>query len=152
TDATSYFFPSKEGGMKRFACWAGTAAVVAVSWLLVQSAGAVAKDYTIKEIMTRLHKGANSPLIRVKKSLQVSEPDWDDLQEMTKQFVTLGSGLARNDPPMGEKESWRRLCKAYVDNAGALNAAAEKKDKRAALAAHSRLAASCTACHKAHRE
>ncbi len=111
---------------------------------------ALAKDPTIKDVMDRLHKGS-SPLGNLKRDLQEDDPPWSEIQNTTRQFVTLGAFLAKNDPPKGDKESWARLAKQYFDNAKAMDAAAQQKDKSGTLAARERLAGSCTGCHKAHR-
>jgi hypothetical protein len=119
--------------------------------LVLNSGGAGAKDPTVKEIMTRLHKGANAPLFRLKKELQAGQPNWGDIQNTTKEFATLGVALEKDDPPRGGKESWARLTREYAGSARTLDEAAQRKDKPAALAAQTRLAGSCMACHKAHR-
>jgi hypothetical protein len=138
--------------MKQCACWAGLVALVGAALLALRTGGASAKDPTVKEIMDRLHKGANAPLVHVKKELQSAQTDWDDVQKMAREFDALGAALGKNAPPAGDKASWARLAKDYGDNAHALDDAAQKKDKRAGLSAQAKLAGSCTTCHKAHRQ
>ena len=135
--------------MMRLAWLVGVLCVLAVGLMLIPSAGA--KDPTIKEIMGKLHKGANAPIGLIKKDLQEDDPDWDEIKKMTKDFVTLGAALGKNEPPMGETDSWKKLTKKYYDNAKALDDAAKGKDKRGALSAQAKLAGSCAACHRAHR-
>jgi hypothetical protein len=106
---------------------------------------------TIKEIMDKLHKGANPPIILIKRNLQSSDPDWEEIQKQTKEFMEMVEALEKNDPPKGDKGSWARLAKQYVGNAKAMNAAAQNNDKRETLKFQAKLAGSCTACHKAHR-
>jgi hypothetical protein len=137
--------------MKQVACLAGTLALLAGAVLVLNSGGAVAKDPTIKEIMTRLHKGANAPLFRLKKELQAPQPDWGDVQKTTREFASLGAALEKDEPPRGGKESWAKLTREYAGSARTLDEAAQRKDKPAALAAQARLAGTCMACHKAHR-
>jgi cytochrome c556 len=110
-----------------------------------------AKDPTIKEIMNKAHKGGNSILTSVGNELRGSDPDWDDVQNQTKDLVKLGTALGKNNPPAGEKESWQRLTAEYLTNAKALDAAAQKKDKAGAQAAYKKLTTSCKTCHQAHR-
>lgn len=74
--------------MKRLAC---VALVLGMSIALFRSpAGAQDSTPTIKEIMGRLHKGFNPPLVLLKKDLQASEPNWEEIQRMSKDFVNLG--------------------------------------------------------------
>jgi cytochrome c556 len=130
----------------------GTAVLVAFIILVAAPAGAQDdKAPTIKEVMAKLHKGANAPLGQVKKDLQADKPDWKEVQKLTKDFVILGAALAKNDPPKGEKGSWERLAKSYFDDSKTMDDAATKEDKAGTLAAQGKLAGSCMACHKAHR-
>src|SRR4051795_1452459 len=98
----------EETGMKRTAGWT---ALGAVTLLALAAGGVTAKDPTIKEVMGKLHKGANAPLQQVKKDLQGGNPDWDEIQTITKEFVTLGTALGKNEPPTGDKASWDKLTK-----------------------------------------
>ncbi len=136
--------------MKRLAWVVGALALI-VAVVLVSVPGTDAKDPTIKEIMGKLHKGANAPIGLLKKDLQEDDPDWPEIQKTTKEFVTLGAALGKNDPPKGDADSWKKLTKQYFDNAKILDDAAKKKDKSGALSAQAKLAGSCLACHKAHR-
>jgi cytochrome c556 len=106
---------------------------------------------TIKEIMDKLHKGANPPIILIKRNLQSADPDWEEIQKQTKDFAEMVAALEKNDPPKGDKGSWTRLTRQYIANAKAMDAAAQKMDKRETLKAQAKLAGSCTTCHKAHR-
>src|SRR4051812_42429824 len=130
--------------------------VLVAGAVLVASASLIAgaqddKTPTIKEVMGKLHKGAQSPLAKLKTQLGSSSPDWDTIQKTTKDFVILGAALAKNDPPKGGKESWQKLADAYFQDAKALDDAAKAKDAAAAQAAHKRLQASCKSCHGAHK-
>lgn len=107
---------------------------------------------TVKEIMGRLHKGANSPLTTIRADLQADAPDWPEIQRAAKNFVTLGAALGKNEPPQGDKQSWTRLTAQYLENSRFLEAAAQKQDKAGALAAHGRLNESCKGCHSVHRK
>jgi len=138
--------------MKRLANGLGVLAATALGLTALFTGPAAAKDPTIKEVMARLHKGANCPLILVKKELQGAQVDWDDVQKTSKEFVVLGGALAKNNPPRGARDSWTKLTRQYLEAAQALDAAAKKKDKTAALAAQAKLAGSCASCHKAHRD
>lgn len=138
--------------MKRFAFWVGVAATIGLALAALRPESATAKDPTVKEVMVRLHKGANCPLIQVKRELQAGQPDWAEVQRTSHEFVVLGAALARNAPPKGTKDSWTKLTRHYLEAAQALDGAAQQKNKAAALAAQGKLAATCAACHKAHRD
>jgi cytochrome c556 len=105
----------------------------------------------IKEIMSKANKpgGFYFALVR---DLKDDEPPWDDVQAGAKALNKLAAVLGKNTPPKGDKTSWDQLTKAYADNAKALEAAALKKDKKAAQTAATALGESCNACHKAHRK
>lgn len=128
--------------------------LLAVAVWLSSSADAQGdKPPTIKEIMGKLNKGPNSLCPTIGKGLRADDPKWDELQKESKDFVVIAEGLSKNNPPRGDKANWDKLAKTYVDNAKAFEDAAQKKDKKAAQAAHMRLAdmKSCNACHNAHR-
>ena len=57
--------------MKRLAC--------AAAGLALLAGVAVAADPTIKEIMTKAHKGGTSLLANMGKELKEDEPDWNDV-------------------------------------------------------------------------
>jgi cytochrome c556 len=131
---------------------AGAAAVL-VAAVLSASPAASGDDETptIKQVMDKLHKGARSPLAQLKTALKAANPDWTKVQKSTKEMVTYGAALPKNDPPRGDKASFEKLATAYYDNAKALDEAAEKEDKQVAQAAYAKVSASCKACHSAHR-
>lgn len=106
---------------------------------------------TIKKAMQVLHKGANSPLATLKKSLASDSPNWKQVQDKTKDFVILGASLAKNDPPKGEKASWTKLADSYFSHSKAMDDAAKKEDLKGTRDAFKTLSTSCMACHKAHK-
>jgi hypothetical protein len=131
--------------------WTTVATVLGL--LAVAAAGAQDKKTpTIKQVMEKLHKGANPPIANLRKALQAEEPDWSAIQKTTKDFVILGAALAKNNPPRGDKESWAKLARQYFTAAKAMDDAAEQKDKPATLAARAKLAGSCMACHRVHKK
>jgi cytochrome c556 len=106
---------------------------------------------SVKQIMAKLHKGANAPLGKLKGELKAQQPDWDDIQKQAKQIVLTSAALVKNEPPKGDPASWKKLCDAYYQDAKALEDAAGAKDLAAAKTAHGRLSASCKGCHSAHK-
>src|SRR5260370_2025306 len=130
--------------MKRSTCLASLLAV------LIVAARADEPKPSIKEIMGKLHKGANAPLAKLKTALKADTPDWKEVQDLSKDFVILGAGLAKNEPPRGDKSAFERLAVAYFQNAKALDDAAKSEDRQKAQAALNRIGASCKTCHSAH--
>jgi hypothetical protein len=110
------------------------------------------KRASVKEIMARAHKPKGLYFALVK-ALKDEAPAWDDVQAHAQALSKLAADLPRNAPPRGDAESWQRDAKAYADNAVALEQAAEKKDRKAALAATAAMGEpACSSCHKAHRK
>ena len=131
--------------MKRTACAASVLAV------LIMAARADDSTPSIKEIMGKLHKGANAPLAKLKTALKSDSPDWKDVQDLTDDFVSLGAGLAKNKPPKGDKSAFKKRADAYYEYAKALDDAAKAEDKAKAQSALNKIGGSCKACHSAHK-
>jgi hypothetical protein len=123
-----------------------------VAGVLTATVATFAKDPSVKEIMARLHKGANAPLFKLKKDLQAPQPNWDEIQKTTKEFVALGAALSKNEAPAGDQGSWQKLTKQYAEGARSMDDAAQKKNTQGALAAQGKLVGMCAACHKTHRQ
>ena len=97
--------------MKRTACVASVLAV------LIMAARADDSTPSIKEIMGKLHKGDNAPLAKLKTALKHDTPDWKDVQDLSKDFVSLGAGLAKNKPPKGTNSAFKKRTDAYYQYA-----------------------------------
>jgi cytochrome c556 len=106
---------------------------------------------SISDIMKRVNAGKGSLHREVGDLLQADPVDWATVEPKAKEYATLADVLAKFDPPKGDKGSWESMAKTYADNAKALHAAAEKKDKAAAVSTHEMLQGSCMDCHRAHR-
>jgi hypothetical protein len=131
------------------AALAAVLVVLAASW--TPSSADDDKEPTIKEIMTKAHKGGNSLLNTVGKDLKAADPDWAEVQKKTKELVKLGTSLGKATPPKGDKESWEKLTKSYTDTAKDLNRSAGNKDKDKAVGAQMKLTKMCANCHMAHK-
>lgn len=107
---------------------------------------------TAKEIMTKLNKGANAPLVSLKRDIQKDNPNWSEAQAQAKEYSSMAGELKDATPPKGDMASWSKLAKDYGEAAKSLNDAVQKKDKSAALTAYGKLTNACAACHKAHRD
>src|SRR5262245_51605084 len=110
------------------------------------------KSPTIKQVMKKLNSGPNSMTTIIGKELRDDAPMWDDIKKETQEYAKFVDALGKNDPPRGEKDSWAKLSKEYVESAKALDDAAQKKDKKAALAAHTSITNACKTCHMEHRK
>ena len=106
---------------------------------------------TIEDIMQAVNKKKGGLHTDVGDALKMGAVDWDSVKTKTKQYAAMADFLGKNDPPKGSKGSWEKLTKMYAEDAKALNTAAEKKDKSAAMSAHRKLQGECMGCHKAHR-
>ena len=140
--------------MNRLLTGASVLAVLTAAALWLNPAGAQGeKPPTVKEIMGKLNKGPNSMTPSLGKDLRENPLDWDHIQKESKAFVTLAAALQKNRPTKGDAGSWEKFSKTYTDKVKAFEAAVEKKDQKAAQAAHARLSdmKDCKACHDAHR-
>jgi cytochrome c556 len=136
--------------MNRFAK-AAAALVPMVLMLTAVVAGQDDKTPTIKELMRKLHKGANAPLSKTRDALKSDSPNWDNLRKQTKDLVALAASLPKNDPPRGDKAAYRELADDYYGNSKKLDDAAKDEDLSSARAAAKKLGESCKACHTAHK-
>ncbi|HEV3238512.1 MAG TPA: cytochrome c [Gemmataceae bacterium] len=126
------------------------AGLIAVTFVVTGSAQDT-KAPTVKEVMGKLNKGPASLTTTIAKGLNVEEPTWDDIKKQSKEFCTFSEALGKNKPPKGDEKSWTKLTDAYNESAKALAEAADKMDKKAAVAAIKKLQGSCMNCHKAHK-
>lgn len=113
--------------------------------------GAVRANDEIEALMKTIagKKGGAHPAL--KKLLVGAEPDWSAVSTETKKYADSTAKLAAMKPEKGDQKSWEKLCKEFDAAAKELNAAAGKKDKKAADAAFAKLSEACEVCHEAHR-
>src|SRR5436853_6119798 len=91
------------------------------------------KDPSIKEVMTKAHKGGNSLLATVGKELQADEPDWADVRKKTQELGSLATALGRHDPPQGKKASWATRTNQYLVSAKVLDASVPTHDREGSV-------------------
>jgi hypothetical protein len=113
------------------------------------SAANLADDPDIKTIMKKVN-GKGAICGKVGADLKAKEPKWDEIADLAKEWVPLAKAMGKNDPPKGDKESWKKLTDAYAKAADDLETAAKDKDLKAAQTAMKTLTA-CMGCHKLHR-
>jgi cytochrome c556 len=136
--------------MKAFACLS-VAFAFAATIVVTAAVGAEEKTPTIKEVMTKLYKGPNANMAKLKNELNANPPAWKQVKDRTKDFVTLAEGLAKNEPRKGDKDSFKKLADTHLANAKSLNDAAKKEDQKATQEVLKKIGGSCMACHQAHR-
>ena len=94
----------------------------------------------IKELMKKTNKGDDSPMGKLSKELKADEPSWPEVQKQVKELSALAAAL-------GEYKDGGKRAERYQKGVEALEAAATKKDKGAAVEARAALLKSCAACH-----
>lgn len=135
--------------MTRFASVAAGLLVLGlVAGVLAQDGGAP----KVADIMKKAHKTKTGLRDQITVEVEKGTQDWPEIQKKTKELVTLASALGKNEPPMGEKASWKKLTGEYLEDAKALDQAAGKKDAKAVAAANAKLGKRCLGCHTNHRE
>jgi hypothetical protein len=138
--------------MKRVTCVTVAAALLAAAWLVWSPAGAQGDRVpSVKDVMKRLNGGPSCVGVTIDKDLKAESPNWNAVQNATKEYALLAAAVGKNDPPKGDKASWEKQTKGYAELAATLEAAAQKKDKSAAQTAYVKIVGACKACHNAHR-
>lgn len=129
-----------------------TLALLLAVGLSARSRATQDKPPTIAEIMRKLNGGTTALTPTLGQDLKDAEPDWEGIQESTKEYVELTAALPKGTPSKGDKASWQRLARAYAAEARALDAAARRKDRRGTAAVLARINNSCKSCHQIHRK
>ena len=129
------------------------AGLVAAVGMAALSAGVLAGDdkektYPIEEIMKKGH-GSKGLLKGI--AAHVKEAKWDEAKTDAKLLKAFGVSLGKNEPPMGEAKSWKKLAEAYKENTETVYKAVEKKDAKGATDALGKIGKSCAGCHKEHK-
>lgn len=109
-----------------------------------------ADEPTISDVMKKVNS-KKGLMPKLDAALKANTIDWDTLKKHSQEMKKLISALPKAQPPMGEKASWDKLTKKYVEEAGKLETAVGKKDKDAAAKSFKALKGSCKACHEAHQ-
>ena len=130
---------------------AAAAGLLLANFGVERLAAADDKVPTIEDIMQKVNKRKGGLHSDVGEALKAGTVDWDAVQAKTKEYTAMADFLGKNDPPKGSKSSWEKFTKTYADDAKALNAAAQKKDKTTVASLHKKLSGECMACHRAHK-
>jgi cytochrome c556 len=107
------------------------------------------KPPTVKMIMTKAHKGADSTLAKARAALKAD--DFEALEKEAGTLVKLGEQLAKAKPPAGEAESWKKQTGGYIKAVKTLQQAAKDKNKKQAAGALGYIGGSCKKCHDEHK-
>jgi hypothetical protein len=94
---------------------------------------------SVKDVLKKAHSGPKSILTQLNMQLRAGELDWAAVEKNTHQLVELATALRKNQPPQGDKASWDKLTKQYLENAKKLNDAAAEHDKALALSTRAKL-------------
>jgi cytochrome c556 len=139
--------------MRSLICAVSMMGLLVIAGIVSQKASAVDDEpASIEKIMESLHKGRKSPFAILKTALKSASPDWAVIQKESKTYAKYAPDLPKNDPPKGDKESFKRMAKAFADSAKKLEGAAEKEDLAAARSAFHKIGTLCKSCHDAHKE
>jgi hypothetical protein len=111
--------------------------------MLAAVGGAIAvsqdkEEVTIKDVMKKAHAGGGKSLLSRVQSGKASDDD-------KKMLLELYQALAKNKPPKGDEEGFKKRAEALVDAAQA--AVDGKKDAGKQL----KKAADCKGCHSNHK-
>jgi cytochrome c556 len=121
------------------------ALAVAFSTALAQK-----KDETpdIETIMEKAHgKGG----LRAQILAAAKGEKWDDAKKASAEWTKLAEALAKNKPPQGEADSWKKETANYTKVIKSLSAAVKDKKADEVTKANKALQNTCASCHKVHR-
>lgn len=93
--------------------------------------------FTVKQVMQKAHKGKDA----LKNKVQAGNAS----AEEKKMLLGMYQALAKNEPPKGDKESWKEKTTALV------KAAQGVVDDKEGAVNDLKKAANCGACHKVHK-
>ncbi len=136
--------------MKRVTC-ALSLATLMVAFAFATASNGADDAPSAKVIMGKLTKGPNAAAGKLKNALAAQPPAWADIKAAAEVFGKFGPELTKNDPPKGDKASYKQLATVFASNSSALAAAASKEDLEGVKSAFGKIGTSCMTCHKAHK-
>jgi cytochrome c556 len=83
--------------------------------------------------------------------LKAKDPNWDEVQKKTKDWVSMAETLGKQKPPKGSDESWKKQTDKYLGLVKDVDGAAEKKDLDGMKKGLGAVQNSCMGCHSQHR-
>ena len=106
---------------------------------------------SILAVMHKQYTVSRAPFKVIGKELAAPSPDWQTVRDAGDKFKELASFLGKKSPGRGSEESWRQLIGLNMADAEAMIEATKGHELAPLRDAHRRIAASCKACHDAHR-
>jgi cytochrome c556 len=90
---------------------------------------------------------------KVRKDLaaQAKKGNWESIQKQTDDWLEVAKTLSSQDPPKGDKASWKALTDKYAATVKSIDAAADKKDAAGLNKGLAQIGAMCQGCHTKHR-
>jgi cytochrome c556 len=111
---------------------------------------ATAKEDEIKDV-----KGCMAFQGKVRKDvpelLKAKDPNWEDVQKQTKDWVAMAETLGKQKPPRGTDASWKTQTTKYLGLVKDVDAAAQKKDADGMKKGLATIGNSCGGCHGQHK-
>lgn len=83
--------------------------------------------------------------------LKSKDPNWEDVQKQTKDWVAMAETLGKQKPPMGTETSWKEQTTKYLATVKDIDAAAGKKDVDGMKKGLGMVGTACGGCHKNHK-
>jgi len=123
--------------------------LAALAAVVVYFGGANAADEDKKPDCKAVMKTQNT--IRGAILPKKGEPNWEEASKKSKTWLAAAEGLGKNEPPVGDKDSWKEQTGKYVTNVKAVDEAVTKKDAAAVSKALGTFSASCMGCHSKHK-
>ena len=108
----------------------------------------------IEDIMGNQH-AKDGTLDKITASVSKENPDWDKIQELTKEYSKQIAFLGKNKPPKdkGDEKLWKELTQKIADSAKKVDEQAKKKDKEGLAKAVANIKPNqCKKCHDTFRD
>lgn len=83
--------------------------------------------------------------------LKAKDPNWEEVQKKTKDWVSMAETLGKQKPPKGTDESWKKQSDKYLGLVKDVDAAAGKKDADGMKKGLGAIQNACMGCHSQHR-
>jgi hypothetical protein len=109
---------------------------------------------SIEDIMGNQHS-KDGTLVKIDAAVKQDKPDWDKIQDLSKEYAKEISLLGKNKAPDGKgtAEMWKNWTKQIADSAKNLDEQAKKKDKEGVTKAIAKIKPDqCMRCHDKFRD
>jgi cytochrome c556 len=98
-------------------------------------------------------KGCMAFQNKVRKDLaaQAKKGNWESIQKQTEEWLEVAKTLSSQDPPKGDKESWKAMTDKYAATVKSIDEAADKMDAAGLNKGLAQIGAMCQGCHGKHK-